>query len=481
MVDRPSLGNAAATKDQQPFAVHACLGFDQVYPPLPPSRTIVITHSQLILATFGNHYLFCCSFAITVDTSCHAIPLRLRSDPDYPHSSHSRHGHSPTMVFYTSIFRRDLIIVFAVICLFTIIFSLRSVAPEPQPLPLGNEYKPPQHGTPGTNKPDLDETRPPSQKDPKPSAKAPIAQSKPDPTSTISKPTPSAAPPQTCDGFPNTEDVLVVMKTGATEAYDKLPIHFITTLECVNDYIIFSDMPMDMAGHKLHDALDEIPEEVKKDNADFDLYKKLQEYHRLGEDPRLLRTGSVGWNLDKYKFLPMLAKTWKYRQDAKWYLFIEADTAVIWDNLRLFLDKFDAKKPHYFGSPTYLDIEFAHGGTGYIISQAAMKSAVGGHLDIETKFGMDVAPICCGDRMIAAVLKEEDIKLTKAWPMLNGEKPLTVPYNNKHWCTPVLTMHHLTAQEVSQVWNFEKERKAKGIKVCTLASGDSRAPSLTMF
>ena len=268
--------------------------------------------------------------------------------------------------------------------------------------------------------------------------------------------------PNPCTGFPDTSDILLVMKTGATEAYDKLPVHFMTTLQCVKDVIIFSDMEMQMGEYHLIDTLDTISDSVKKDNGDFDLYKYLKDYERIGQDPRGLKDSFSGWNLDKYKFLPMLSKTWKHRQDAKWYVFVEADTGMNWDNIRTFLDKLNPEKAQYIGSPTYLDIEFAHGGTGYIISGAAMRKAVGGHPDIQEKYDSMVHGICCGDRMPAAVLLDEQIKLTKAWPMLNGEQPFSVPYTDQHWCAPILTMHHMTAQEISQVWNFEQERKAQG-------------------
>lgn len=268
-----------------------------------------------------------------------------------------------------------------------------------------------------------------------------------------------------CENSPNTDDILLVMKTGATEAYEKLPIHLLTTLKCINDSIIFSDMEMNMAGRHLIDTLDEISKEIMDDNADFDLYRTLQDYHRLGEDPRLLKAGPNGWNLDKYKFTHMLLKTYRYRPNAPWYVFVEADTTLILDNLRTLLNKYHHTEPYYFGSPAYLDIEFAHGGTGYIISQAAMQAAVGNHPDLAKVHDKEVRDICCGDRMIAAALLQENIPLTRAWPMLNGEKPTTIPFSEGHWCQPVITMHHLTSQEQSQVWNFVQERKEKGITV----------------
>lgn len=280
------------------------------------------------------------------------------------------------------------------------------------------------------------------------------------------QPTPAAKDP--CDGFPDTSDILLIMKTGATEAYDKLPIHFLTTLKCAKDVIIFSDSEMQMGDYHLIDTLDEIGDDVKKDNGDFNLYSTLKEYERFHQDPRALKNGGNGWTLDKYKFLPMMVRTWRHREDAKWYVFLEADSGINWYNLRTFLDKLNSEKPYYIGSPTYLDIEFAHGGTGYIISGAAMRKAVGGHPDIQKKYDSDIKPWCCGDRIIARVLLDEGIKLTKAWPMLNGEKPLTLPFGENQWCQPVITMHHMTAQEVSQVWNYQQRRLAAGNTVSAL-------------
>ena len=365
--------------------------------------------------------------------------------------------------------RRDIIIVVSIICILTVIISFRTIYTRD-----GSWQRPvgelPTFGNGDAKTPsESEETTKPEALIPVVGITSSIAVTTSTSSSSTVVPSPTAAASGaisgSCDGFPDTKDILVVMKTGATEAYDKLPIHFMTTLSCVNDSILFSDMEMDMAGHKVIDTLDEVANDIKKDNGDFDLYRLLQEYQKLHEDPRPLKEGANGWNLDKYKFVHMLLKTYKYRSDASWYVFIEADTGVIWDNMRTFLNKYDPRRPYYFGSPTYLDIEFAHGGTGYVISQAAMEAAVGKHPELATKYDKDVHGICCGDRMIGRVLLDENIKLTKSWPMLNGEKPNTLPFSKRQWCQPIITMHHMTAQEVSQVWNFEQERKAQGITV----------------
>ncbi|KAH8699771.1 hypothetical protein BGZ61DRAFT_236926 [Ilyonectria robusta] len=45
-----------------------------------------------------------------------------------------------------------------------------------------------------------------------------------------------------CDGFPSMDGIMLVMKTGATEAFTKLPTQLLTGLQCINDFLIFSDL-----------------------------------------------------------------------------------------------------------------------------------------------------------------------------------------------------------------------------------------------
>lgn len=44
-----------------------------------------------------------------------------------------------------------------------------------------------------------------------------------------------------CDGFPNTDRIMLVMKTGATESLVKMPTQLLTTMQCLPDFLIFSD------------------------------------------------------------------------------------------------------------------------------------------------------------------------------------------------------------------------------------------------
>ena len=133
-------------------------------------------------------------------------------------------------------------------------------------------------------------------------------------TTTRTQPTPP------CDGFIHSSDVVLTVKTGANEVYDKLATQLLTTLRCFDDeLLIFSDLEQRIGDHHIHDALVDVAEEAKMDNPDFDYYNALQRHVANGQDISSLKDiyHDAAWNLDKYKFLPMLQRAWKFRPGRK--------------------------------------------------------------------------------------------------------------------------------------------------------------------
>lgn len=45
-----------------------------------------------------------------------------------------------------------------------------------------------------------------------------------------------------CADLAGIEDLAIILKTGSSEIYQKLPIHFTTTFLCVKDRLIYSDV-----------------------------------------------------------------------------------------------------------------------------------------------------------------------------------------------------------------------------------------------
>lgn len=285
-----------------------------------------------------------------------------------------------------------------------------------------------------------------------------------------------------CAGFPDTSRVLLVMKTGVSEAFAKIPNHIMTNLGCVPDFLVFSDMAQELAGHPVHDSLDAVLPEVQRGNKDFDLY--FRQRTCLIDQAACNRHHDVsrqGWNLDKYKNMHIAENAFAMRPGRDWYLFVDADTYVAWPTLVEWLRQLDPDELHYIGSVAYVgSVPFAHGGSGYLVSWATMRSLFGGRTGVANRWDERTSRSCCGDFVFSLALKNEtnidvrnavsrpppggvaradaDADASPQWPTINGEKPHTLPYSDKEWCQPIATMHHAAAEEVSGLHAFERGR-----------------------
>jgi len=151
---------------------------------------------------------------------------------------------------------------------------------------------------------------------------------------------------------------VVAVKTGATEAADKIPGQMQTTLQCVKDALVFSDLEQDMGQYHLYDSLDNISSSLVENNADFKFYQKQsqmwQDEHSIdgmkGAKNPEKPTDLAAWTLDKYKNIHIVEKTWAMKPEMDWYLFIDADTYVLWPNMLKWLAGMDPNKKFYSGS-----------------------------------------------------------------------------------------------------------------------------------
>jgi len=274
-----------------------------------------------------------------------------------------------------------------------------------------------------------------------------------------------------CLNAPGADRVMIVLKTGASEIYEKLPTHLITLFRCTHHYLIFSDLPQTYSDYQIHDALATVSDTYKNDHEDFEFYRKLQKYHREGQDVSKLK-GDKGWNLDKWKFLPMMHESYRLASpDVDWFVYIEADTSVSWTNLLQFLGRMDPKKPLYLGAQNVVGpTTFAHGGSGFIISRAAVKKMEDRRKKMsarkyDDRWELSTSLSCCGDEVVARALMEVDVELTPSWPRLQGERVHTLDWTGKHWCTPAITWHHVTPSQVDSMWRFQNEWVKKNVSL----------------
>lgn len=298
-------------------------------------------------------------------------------------------------------------------------------------------------------------------------------QSKPDtpsPESAVSSPNGvvhisagAATLDDSCVGLDGLRDLVIVLKTGASEIYDKLPIHFVTTFACRPDFLIYSDVEQDFGRVKVRDALAMVSEEMKGGH-EFAQYRLLLSHVGKGGDAARFK-GEQSWKLDKYKFLPMISDAYdRYGAEKKWFVFMEADTYLSMHNLLLWLAELHPRSSIYAGAQILIGgTEFAHGGSGFLLSAPAARTITEAYRSDPRAWDQRMSGECCGDKILGDVLKSADppVGVLRSFPIIQGETPSSLDWSPIHWCMPAVSWHHADATTVDKLWNFDRNWRAR--------------------
>ncbi|KAL2871646.1 uncharacterized protein BJX67DRAFT_389174 [Aspergillus lucknowensis] len=281
--------------------------------------------------------------------------------------------------------------------------------------------------------------------------------------------------PSDCPSLPGLHDVMLVLKTGVTEAHEKLPVHRNTTLRCIPNYIVWSDYAEEIADIPVHDVLSSEPAALHA-LPDFSLYTKVQTHGRnaltsldLADDPSTpFGKTNPGWRLDKWKFIPMIEHTFRRTRRSKWYVFMEADTYIVWANMLAWLDRLDASRPHYLGNQMQIrDVLFAHGGSGFVLSRPAMERATKLIEARREHYAAVTAEEWAGDCVLGILFRDAGVALDWAWPMLQIAPVKELDhfsgnYGRMPWCYPVVSFHHLKPREISELDGLDRAWREQG-------------------
>lgn len=270
-----------------------------------------------------------------------------------------------------------------------------------------------------------------------------------------------------CPILPGIEDVLVVVKTSALVVEKLLPAHLNTSLRCIPNVVIYSDLEEDLEGHHVYDALKELDLNTKVANDDFDLYRRLQLHGRAGlNDEELDASSTAVRDLDKFKYLPIIEKAQQYKRDAKWYILIETSTFILWTTLIQWLARLDPTKAQYIGAAAQHDDQvFAQGASGVIISRPAMNMASEHHANHVEEYERSASDQCTGDCLLGNLLQNAGVPLhPRSWPIQENGTPVELDHvakvskNRDSWCYPAVSYSHLTAADINELWVFERDR-----------------------
>ncbi|KAF3914875.1 hypothetical protein ABW20_dc0106044 [Dactylellina cionopaga] len=268
-------------------------------------------------------------------------------------------------------------------------------------------------------------------------------------------------------------DIVLAIKTGATVIHARVPIQLLTFVPNFPNTLVFSDLKTKLGNWPVADALARVSTEQAGSTLKY--WRKLQELQSenqaLADSDGKMGDLKEGWALDKFKNIPILIETYQKHPDSSYYLFIDGDTSLIssnwWPYLLDLTQKHDPfKSPIYWGSLALLnDVPFGHGGSGYLINQAAMRRLIPegkaydeAYLqDLERNYTKIASASCCGDLVLGQAMTDRaGVTVKHKWPWYQGETWWSIPYHDSNFCKPIGTLHHVLPEDMQEIWDFEQ-------------------------
>jgi len=272
------------------------------------------------------------------------------------------------------------------------------------------------------------------------------------------------------------DNIAVAVKTGAETALQRVPTQAATLLRHVKKWILVGeDGGVNIGDKEMIDVYSDLytasrpkPGNLEPPSSHYAHDRVL--YEPKDNSPTILTDQrsapdqkSEGWKKDAHKNLPGFIHLWNRFPDADWYFMIDDDTYMFFANVMNGLKDLDPEVQHYWGSPTmfvgcdgitrYGDgPNFAHGGSGIVLSRGAMKSL------------MSIVDSCidryrtcwAGDVRTALCLRDAGIKV--GWHKtlsFNGEPPHAKSWWPADACSTPATFHHLLINQVQTLYNIE--------------------------
>jgi hypothetical protein len=174
-------------------------------------------------------------------------------------------------------------------------------------------------------------------------------------------------------------------------------------------------------------------------------YIGLQKAIESGDEDYAVHIGKAyGWELDALKFIAGLELLYEKIPNKKWYMILDDDTFVIKSSLENFLSHLDPDVPQYIGNAVGdFKGRFAHGGSGVLISGAAM-ARLFHREDIVMNAYVKSLDETWGDRLVALTLQKLGIYIDEKYNHhFNGEPPKITRITEERFCSPIIGFHGL--------------------------------------
>jgi hypothetical protein len=237
--------------------------------------------------------------------------------------------------------------------------------------------------------------------------------------------------------------IAVALKTGGDVALQRVPIQLITFLSPITSLLVIGDRVGSIGVHPIHDV------------CSFLTKRSTERVHE--------NQTSLGWIQDAQKNIPGFVKLYNAFPDKDWYLMIDDDTFVFFDNLLEFLRPFDPVRPWYFGlSTNFVGCDgiaeygkgplFAHGGSGIVLSKKALEFMLTKSEECISKYSNCWA----GDVRLALCLRDVGVHIDGRGEFHENPPNDEMDYSDP--CARPLSFHHLLPHQSQVLFDVIKDR-----------------------
>ncbi|PWZ03728.1 hypothetical protein BCV70DRAFT_154778 [Testicularia cyperi] len=265
------------------------------------------------------------------------------------------------------------------------------------------------------------------------------------------------------------DDILLITKVGASTVHKRLMIHLaeqpLSNLYIPNKFYV-SDWPVKLGPIEFYDALANVSDTVKELDEFKHLRHEMSALLQSNQDLDDMSEKDGGWKLDKYKFLPMMGEAYRRFPNVKWYVMVEADTFLFWNQLVKWLATLNENKQLLIGHPSFCDYDgkstmFTHGGSGIVMSKGLIEATYGQDPEYEHNHDELIKKSAFGDALLSKSFYDAPkVHLTElskeGGEKFNSDPPRILKFLRSNWCTPIMTFHHVTPADTAHLYEFQR-------------------------
>lgn len=107
------------------------------------------------------------------------------------------------------------------------------------------------------------------------------------------------------------------------------------------------------------------------------------------------------------------------------------------------------------------DVYFAHGGSGVVISRAALERSLGAHPEWETEWRRRLPSPAAATTWLPGCLTEQtfpcrEVRIPGVGEMFNGQPFWNMYAYPENWCQRIVSFHHVNSLDIELLWEYER-------------------------